>query len=136
MNEQDRLVALRDEIIRLIGAALDASGRHESELHRRDELHLAESARRDDLHVAEMQRRDDLHAHEMDAIRDALHTRDLIGQAKGVLVATLGCSPDHAFHLIRMQSQHENRKVVEISTEIVERASEGSRRPSRPLGGS
>ncbi|WP_432489444.1 ANTAR domain-containing protein [Kineococcus sp. SYSU DK018] len=43
----------------------------------------------------------------------------------GVLVANLRCSPEDAFaHLVK-QSQHANRKLRDIATEIVERAGRG-----------
>lgn len=55
-------------------------------------------------------------------LRRALQTRDVIGQAKGVLIARTGCNADEAFSLLSHQSQRENRKVVEVAAEIVERA--------------
>jgi hypothetical protein len=123
MSDDSRLVALRDEIAGLLAGALDAEQRHAAEMQRRDELHVAESDRRDALHVRELERRDDVHLHEMEMIREALETRDLIGQAKGVIMAALTCSPDEAFELLRKQSQHENRKLVEVAAEVAERAS-------------
>ena len=99
-------------------------------MERRDELHISEVDRRDTLHHSEMTRREDHHEQELDTIRVALDTRDLIGQAKGVLMATLGCPPDKAFELIKAQSQHENRKVVEIAEEIVQRTTA----PRQPPG--
>ncbi len=52
----------------------------------------------------------------------ALQSRAVIEQAKGVLVASLHCTPEEAFqHMVR-RSQHANRKLREIATEIVERA--------------
>ena len=121
MAVDDRLEDLRIEIERLLSAALASDERHEAELERRDLLHVAETARRDQLHVDEMQRRDDLHTHEMALIREALETRDIIGQAKGIIMAAMSCSADQAFHLLRQQSQHENRKLVEVAIEIAER---------------
>ncbi len=133
MSDDSRLVALRDEITGLLAGALDAEQRHAEEMQRRDELHVAESDRRDALHVRELERRDDVHLHEMEMIREALETRDLIGQAKGVIMAALTCSPDEAFELLRKQSQHENRKLVEIAAEVAERASSPAARPyTRP----
>lgn len=58
----------------------------------------------------------------MEMLRVALDTRDLIGQAKGVIMSSLQCSPDAAFVLMRQQSQHENRKLSEIAAEIAARA--------------
>ena len=58
---------------------------------------------------------------EVEQLKGALATRDVIGQAKGILVATLQCSTDKAFALLAHQSQHENRKISEIAAEIVAR---------------
>jgi len=49
----------------------------------------------------------------------AMETRGVIEQAKGILIATTGCSPDEAFEMLRLQSQGENRKVLEIARELV-----------------
>jgi hypothetical protein len=133
MTEDDRLRALRDEITRLLADALETQQRHAADMARRDELHIAETGRRDELHLQELQRRHELHAHEMEMIREALETRDIIGQAKGVIMAALSCSPDEAFHLLRQQSQHENRKLVDVAIEIRRRASSPSNGPcTRP----
>ena len=113
-------------------AMREAEVRHSAELERRDELHLAETGRRDQLHVEELRRRDDLHASEVESIRQALETRDVIGQAKGVIMATMQCSPDEAFDLLRKQSQHENVKLVDIALEVTKRAS--ARPESGPAG--
>jgi transcriptional regulator with GAF, ATPase, and Fis domain len=51
----------------------------------------------------------------------AMESRETIEQAKGVLMATTGCSADEAFVLLRQQSQHENRKLRDIAEEIVSR---------------
>jgi hypothetical protein len=125
MTEDARFLDLRGAISQVLADALAAEDRHQADLQRRDEIHVAETSRRDALHVDEMQRRDDLHAHEMILIREALETRDLIGQAKGILIAAMACSSDEAFHLLRAQSSHENRKLVEVAAEIVARASAG-----------
>jgi AmiR/NasT family two-component response regulator len=45
----------------------------------------------------------------------------VIEQAKGVLMAREGCSPDVAFDILRRASQRENRKVAVIAAEIVAR---------------
>jgi hypothetical protein len=39
----------------------------------------------------------------------------VIEQAKGMLIAEHGCSPDEAFHMISHASQRENRKVRDIA---------------------
>jgi hypothetical protein len=144
MYDHDDLRNLGDEIQRLLAAAIKSDARHEAELQRRDDSHSADTERRDQLHVEELGRRDQLHVDEigrrdqehvdelgrrdeihLEAIAHlstALESRDLIGQAKGVIIATMGCSSDEAFRLLKEQSQHENRKVVDIAAEIVGRA--------------
>ena len=134
MTEESRLTSLRDDIIKMLAGALEAEQRHESELERRDQQHIAEAERRDELHVQELYRRTDAHAHELEMIREALETRDIIGQAKGVVMAALSCSPDEAFHLLRRQSQQENRKLVEVAAEVAGRASSYVEGPYRPSG--
>ena len=119
--------------MQMLAGALDAAQVHVDEIERRDELHIAETERRDQLHLRELTRRDDVHAHEMDMIREALETRDLIGQAKGVIMATLSCSADEAFHLLRQQSQHENRKLAAVAADIARRAASRPREPYRRL---
>ena len=94
MTEDANLAELRREVERLLAAALASNQRHDAEMKRRDELHIAETGRRDQLHVDEIQRRDDVHAHELQLIREALETRDIIGQAKGVIMAAMCCSAD------------------------------------------
>ena len=106
--------------------------RHVHELGRRDDLHLDETAARDRAHLQETAARDDAHLRELQSrtdhnakrlenLRLALQNRDLMGQAKGVIMASVGCSADEAFQLIVTQSQHENRKATEIAAEIVQR---------------
>jgi GAF domain-containing protein len=53
----------------------------------------------------------------------AMASRAIIEQAKGVLIARLGCDADRAFQLLVQQSQHENRKLREVAVETVARAS-------------
>ena len=118
MDEAAELLRLRDEVTRLLADALAAEERHRQELAKRnhnhaaaterhDAMHVAETARRDDLHIgeterrdklhqAEILRRDDIHEHELELIRVALESRDIIGTAKGVMMAALQCSPDEA----------------------------------------
>ena len=126
---EDPLVRLREDIAQMLDAGLHTDEQHVAEMERRDELHVAETDRRDALHVEELHRRDDLHAHELGTAREALETRDIIGQAKGVIMATLACSPDEAFNMLRKQSQAENRKLIGVAAEIANRA---WKRPGAP----
>jgi transcriptional regulator with GAF, ATPase, and Fis domain len=61
------------------------------------------------------------HVNQAAGLAVAMQSRETIEQAKGVLMATTGCSAEHAFQLLREQSQMENRKLREIAQEIVDR---------------
>ena len=113
---------LQQEIRRLLAAALDADEAHLAEMGRRDALHVAETERRDVLHLGEMTRRQDAFDHELATIREALETRDVIGQAKGIIMATMRCSADEAYVLLKKQSQAENRKLHEVAATIARNA--------------
>ena len=98
---------LRDEIERLLAAALQSDADHDAATEKAQLGHDVELADANSAHEAQMANMD-----------SALATRDLIGQAKGIIMASLGCSPDHAFGLLVKQSQAENRKVVDIAQGI------------------
>ncbi len=48
----------------------------------------------------------------------AIRSRDVIGQAKGIIMERQGLSADEAFDLLREISQRENRRVRDIADEI------------------
>ncbi|MGH2819277.1 MAG: ANTAR domain-containing protein [Actinomycetota bacterium] len=54
-----------------------------------------------------------------DQLKEAMESRGVIEQAKGVLMEREHCSPDEAFEMLRTASQHLNRKVRDIASEIV-----------------
>lgn len=140
----DELGSLRREVEMLLAGALRHDVQHLAEMERRDEQHMHELARRDELHLAETAARDrayldetaahddahlrdlrtrsDFNAQQLENLRLALQSRDLMGQAKGVIMASMGCSANDAFQLIVKQSQHENLKATEVAAEIVQRA--------------
>lgn len=66
----------------------------------------------------------------------AVQNRDLIGQAKGILMVREGCSADDAFLMLVEASQRRNVKVVEIAAEITQattmRAESSPPQTSRP----
>jgi AmiR/NasT family two-component response regulator len=120
MNDEAHFRQLSDDVQRVLATALN---KYEAEMERRDVRHIAESERRDQLHISELERRDQLHVDEMALIAAAIESRDTIGQAKGVIMVTMGCTADDAFQLLKAQSQHENRKLVDVAAEIAQRAS-------------
>jgi GAF domain-containing protein len=80
-----------------------------SDLHERVTVLLATFAA---LALAEAQRADQMH--------DALANRDVIGQAKGILMERHGVSADAAFSVLSRVSQAENMKLAEIARHFVE----------------
>jgi len=59
---------------------------------------------------------------EVAQLRQALTSRVWIEQAKGVLVATEGVSPDAAFQHLRRQARSSSRKVADLAQEVVQKA--------------
>jgi hypothetical protein len=56
---------------------------------------------------------------EVAQLKEALQSRATIDQAKGILMAREGVDPDTAFEMLRFRSQHENRKLRDLATELV-----------------
>jgi transcriptional regulator with GAF, ATPase, and Fis domain len=54
-------------------------------------------------------------------LAEALEHRDMIGQAKGIVMAQSSVSSDEAFDVLRRASQRVNRKLYDIAREVVER---------------
>lgn len=61
-------------------------------------------------------------------LTQAMESRAVIEQAKGIIMSTMRCDPDAAWQLLKTQSQAQNIKIREIATEIVNNA-------SRPIPG-
>jgi GAF domain-containing protein len=80
-----------------------------SDLHERVTTLLATFAA---LALAEAQRADQMH--------EALGNRDVIGQAKGILMERHGITADVAFGVLSRVSQAENMKLAEIARRFVE----------------
>ena len=59
---------------------------------------------------------------EVAQLRRALTSRVWIEQAKGVLAATEGVSPDAAFQQLRKRARSSSRKVVDLAQEVVQDA--------------
>ncbi len=55
-----------------------------------------------------------------DQLKEALRSRDLIGQAKGILMAQEGIDDEAAFAMLRQASQTKNIKLRDIAAAIVE----------------
>ena len=65
-------------------------------------------------------------------LRQAFTSREIIGEAKGIIMERQKCSPDEAFDILRRASQRENRKLRDLAEEIVARIED--RRREGPAG--
>jgi GAF domain-containing protein len=52
-------------------------------------------------------------------LKEALKSRELIGEAKGILMAREGVTEDEAFEMLRRASQRANLKLRDIAQELV-----------------
>jgi len=77
------------------------------------------------------------HEHELqliDSLNTALATREVIGQAQGILMERERVGANEAFDILRRASQHLNRKLREVAQELVdtgERPETGATAPPR-----
>ncbi|MEE2034866.1 ANTAR domain-containing protein [Rhodococcus chondri] len=62
-------------------------------------------------------------------LTSALCSRDIIGQAKGIIMERFGVDAAHAFEMLRRMSQNRNIPLVEIATRLI--ASGPERHPRR-----
>jgi AmiR/NasT family two-component response regulator len=56
----------------------------------------------------------------IEQLQEALQSRDVIGQAKGIIEAREQCGADEAFERLRAMSQHRNIKLRDLAAAIVE----------------
>lgn len=55
----------------------------------------------------------------MGNLREALQSRELIGQAQGILMERERITADQAFDVLRRASQHLNRKLRDVAENVV-----------------
>jgi AmiR/NasT family two-component response regulator len=67
-------------------------------------------------------------------LKDAIKTREIIGEAKGILIAQEGVSEDEAFDMLKRVSQNQNVKLRDISQKVVDEAVKKSGGSSAPSG--
>lgn len=57
-------------------------------------------------------------AQEISQLNEALNTRDLIGQAKGILMERFKISPQQAFHILTRASSESNIKLRDVAADL------------------
>jgi transcriptional regulator with GAF, ATPase, and Fis domain len=67
-------------------------------------------------------------------LREAIASRAVIEQAKGILMAVRGLTEDQAFQTLVVQSQKDNVKLRTVAREFVAMAMRGVGAPTRPKG--
>ena len=65
-------------------------------------------------------------ADEIGHLHRALQSQPVIEQAKGLLMAQHGCTPDEAFALLTQASQRENRKLRDVARAMIDGSSSGA----------
>jgi AmiR/NasT family two-component response regulator len=116
--EEDTIRSLRAEIAQLLADAVRVGQEAQVETERVRRVH-------DDAMSTAQAAFDDAMQEAETNTQRALESRDLIGQAKGIIMVTMHCDADRAFQLLVRQSQAENRKLVDVARAI---ASSVSRR--------
>ena len=58
--------------------------------------------------------------YKVEGLEEALLSRDVIGQAKGILMERLHITPDQAFEELRTVSQQHNMKLKEVAAELAQ----------------
>ncbi|CAL9443354.1 ANTAR domain-containing response regulator [Streptomyces sp. NPDC015242] len=69
---------------------------------------------------------------EVDQLRQAIASRPVIDQARGILMATHGCTSDQAWHILRETSQLSNTKLRDVAAAVTASA-EGDGPPPAAL---
>jgi AmiR/NasT family two-component response regulator len=67
---------------------------------------------------------------EVEHLQKALASRDVIGQAKGILMERFKVTADEAFALLVDASQHQNVRVADLAVQLAETGEWTGRRPS------
>jgi len=67
-------------------------------------------------------------------LQDAVASRSVVDQAKGVLMHALGCNADEALRRLRRESQRRHVKVTEVAIQVVAAYGDDSAIPSSPPG--
>ena len=72
------------------------------------------------IHTQDGQGEDEIAAlsRQIEQLQQALASRDVIGQAKGILMERYRITADEAFEKLRLASQHANRKLNSLAEEL------------------
>jgi len=99
--------------------ALKVYGREPGAFDKRDERMLVLFSAQAAVLVANMQAYEAAHRLS-DQLKDALRARDVVGQAKGVLMSSRGVDEETAFALLVATSRRQNRKLHDVARGLIE----------------
>ncbi|MEV5309425.1 MULTISPECIES: ANTAR domain-containing protein [unclassified Streptomyces] len=71
---------------------------------------------------------------EVEQLRRAMATRPVIDQARGILMATHGCTSEEAWQILREASQLSNTKLRTIAATVTASAEHTATAPPEPVG--
>jgi AmiR/NasT family two-component response regulator len=82
--------------------------------------------------VVALERAERLHVlqEEVEQLRQAIASRPVIDQARGILMATHGCTSDQAWHILRETSQLSNTKLRDVAAAVTASAGADGPAPS------
>lgn len=106
-----------------LAGALNIYSRHRDGLHDTDATAALLLATHASLALAHTQAVTSARLH-AEQLHKAIDSRDVIGQAKGILMSRRGMSAEQAFDLLRRTSQELNVKLVELAETLTTRHSE------------
>jgi hypothetical protein len=72
---------------------------------------------------------------EVAGLREAMRTRGVIEQAKGMLAQRLGCTPEQAFGYLSQLSQQRNVRLSELAATMVDSSTRSGQPAAEPDGG-
>jgi AmiR/NasT family two-component response regulator len=76
--------------------------------------------------------REVLHQSAFARLAARLDSQPVIEQAKGILIAQVGCTPDEAFTMLRTASQRTNVRIRDLARDIVERTASRNQTDGQP----
>jgi hypothetical protein len=76
--------------------------------------------------------REILHESAFARLAARLDSQPVIEQAKGILIAQVGCTPDEAFTMLRAASQRTNVRIRDLARDIVERTASRKQSDGKP----
>lgn len=120
VSDEERITAIRARLasLRARTAALTERAQ-EATAHANETRAAARASCNHAAEAAEMRSALDAVEHELEGLRVAMHTRGVIEQAKGMLMAQEHCDEETAFAMLVSMSQKAHVKLIEVCRTLV-----------------